>query len=419
MAGGGHTRRGEKMELACRGARERAIMGHMSGFSPKNFFTPSRADGGIEHSELEAVLSGLPDAFISYDSNFKVSRFNAAAAQIFKLSATDVIGHVLTPRDISVPGWQILAQTVFSSLAPRVVQVSREGESPEIYDLSFTDPDLELRMTTIIISDDAGKPAMFFKIITDRTPLIAALKSKNEFITVASHQLRGPMTDISWALQSLQGDEGMSDTSKLIVTNALAAAQGLVARIEDLLSVAKMEEGQMGYDFKDTDIVEFIGNVLAGVLPSTQKAGIKMYFDRPTGTLPHVMIDEKRLAIALTNLLENAIRYNVANGEVVVRVEQAAGKPFIEVTVRDTGIGIPQDAIPNLFKKFYRAPNAVASQTEGSGLGLYMTKGIINGHGGEIWAESEANRGTIMHFTLPTDPNLVPKRPVGMQGFLS
>ena len=120
------------------------------------------------------------------------------------------------------------------------------------------------------------------------------------------------------------------------------------------------------------------------------------------------MIDEKRLAIALTNFLENAIRYNVANGEVIVRVEQVPGKPFVEVSIRDTGIGIPAEAIPNLFKKFFRAENAVASQTEGSGLGLYMAKGIVNAHGGEVWAESEVNRGTIMHFTLPTDPALIP-----------
>jgi signal transduction histidine kinase len=179
-----------------------------------------------------------------------------------------------------------------------------------------------------------------------------------------------------------------------------------------------MEEGREGYSFETTDIVAFVGKVLADVLPSAQKAGIKIYFDRPTATLPQIMIDSKRLSIAIVNLLENAIRYNVANGEVVVRVAQVPDKPFIEISIRDTGIGIPADAIPNLFKKFYRASNAVASQTEGSGLGLYMARGIVNAHGGELWAESELNRGTIMHVTLPTDPNLLPKHEPGMPGFL-
>jgi signal transduction histidine kinase len=118
------------------------------------------------------------------------------------------------------------------------------------------------------------------------------------------------------------------------------------------------------------------------------------------------------------NLLENSIRYNVANGEVIVRIMQVPDKPFVEVNIRDTGIGIPADAIPNLFKRFYRADNAIASQTEGSGLGLYMAKGIVRAHGGEIWIESELNRGTIVHFTLPTDPNLLPRQEPGSGTFL-
>lgn len=385
-----------------------------------SFFAKSEmpAVDSPERGILDILLADMPDALIAYDSSFKATHFNAAAEQLFKLRSSVVVGHVLSPKDASEPGWQILAQTIFSSLAPRVVQVSPEGTHPEIYDLSFTEQEMEFRVTTIIIPDAAGRPAFFFKIVTDRSPLIAALRAKGEFITVASHQLRGPMTDISWALQTLGGDATLGDTSKLIVMNALAAAQGLIGRIEDLLSVAKMEEGREGYSFETTDIVAFVGKVLADVLPSAQKAGIKIYFDRPTATLPQIMIDSKRLSIAIVNLLENAIRYNVANGEVVVRVAQVPDKPFIEISIRDTGIGIPADAIPNLFKKFYRASNAVASQTEGSGLGLYMARGIVNAHGGELWAESELNRGTIMHVTLPTDPNLLPKHEPGMPGFL-
>jgi signal transduction histidine kinase len=396
----------------------------MAGFDLKSFFAKSEEvkearKSDVEQDEVESLLNGVPCAVIAYDSDFKVVWFNAIAERLFRLPASEVVGSVLSPRDTADPKRQILAQTVFSSLAPRVVQVSQEGEQPEVYDLSFTDQELEFRVTTVVIRDVAGRPSMFFKIILDRSQLVAAIRSKSEFITVASHQLRGPMTDISWALQTLQSDTGLSDTNKLIVTNALAASKGLIGRIEDLLSVTRLEEGQMGYDFKEMDVVDFVGKVLAGVLPSAQMAGIKMYFDRPTGTLPHVMIDEKRLAIALTNFLENAIRYNVANGEVIVRVEQVSGKPFVEVSIRDTGIGIPADAIPNLFKKFFRAENAVASQTEGSGLGLYMAKGIVNAHGGEVSVDSEVNRGTVMHFTLPTDSALIPKREPGTQGFLT
>jgi signal transduction histidine kinase len=103
----------------------------------------------------------------------------------------------------------------------------------------------------------------------------------------------------------------------------------------------------------------------------------------------------------------------VQNGEVIVKVDVVPGKPFVMVSIKDSGIGIPPEDLPKLFNKFYRAENAVKMQTEGSGLGLYIAKGVVNSHGGEIWADSELNRGTTITFTLPTDPSLIPKHETG------
>ena len=142
------------------------------------------------------------------------------------------------------------------------------------------------------------------------------MRSKNEFITVASHQLRGPVTDIDWALQSLSQVSELNETNKMIVDTAAAASQNLLRRIEDLLNIAKMEDGQFGYQFEDADIVDYVGKILSDVLPAARKASVKIYFDHPTEPMPHVTIDPKHLSLAVTNLLENAIRYNVENGEV-------------------------------------------------------------------------------------------------------
>ncbi len=160
---------------------------------------------------------------------------------------------------------------------------------------------------------------------------------------------------------------GLSESNKLIVANALAASQGLLRRIEGLLNISKMEEGQFGYQFEETNIVDFVGKILADVLPAARKAGVKIYFDRPAGGLPRVMIDPNRLSLALTNILENAVRYNVENGEVIVKVDVMPGKPFLEVSVKDTGIGIPPEAIEKIFSKFYRADNAMKSPDRGVG----------------------------------------------------
>jgi len=369
----------------------------------------------IERNELKSILSGLDDAIIIYDEHFNATFFNPAAERLFKINAEAVLGHTFVPQDVERAGWQTLIQVIFSSLAPRVVSRSKEGESPEVVDLSFSDPFLEFRVTTAPIVEENGKTLAFMKIIRDRTAEIVALRSNTEFVTIASHQLRGPLTNINWALQSLGQATELNDANKEIVTTALSAARGLLRRIDDLLSVAKMDEGHFGYSFEDTDLVDFLGRILNDILPQARAAGVKIYFDRPSVDLPHVMIDPKQLSIAIVNIMENAIRYNVANGEVIVKIAKADDKPFIAVTVRDTGIGIPKESVEKLFMKFFRTENAEKSQTEGSGLGLYIAKGIVVAHGGEIHAESELNRGTIITFTIPTDPNLVPKREIGAE----
>jgi two-component system, OmpR family, sensor histidine kinase VicK len=380
-------------------------------------YRAARVDRGtkLQRSELSGILGSLDDALILYDESFRAIFFNPAAEHLFKLTTQDVLGHKFVPQDVEREGWRTLIQVIFPSLAPRVVVRSKEGEYPQVVDVSFTDPLLEFRVTTAPITDEGKQTLAFLKIVRDRTIQIAALRSRTEFVTVASHQLRGPMTDINWALETIVRAPEIAEGNRAIVENALAACTGLLKRIEDLLNIAKMEEGQFGYKFEDTDPVDFLGNVLADVLPAARKVGVKIYFDRPGAALPHLMIDPRRLSLAIVNILENAVRYNVENGEVVVKIDVMPGKPFLEVSIKDTGIGIPSEAMEKLFTKFYRASNAMKAQTEGSGLGLYLAKSIISAHGGEIWADSELNRGTTIHFALPTDSNLLPKHESGME----
>ncbi len=369
-------------------------------------------DTRMERSELKSAFLNLEDALLVYSNNFEILFFNPAAEKLFKLQAGKVSGHRFQPQDIENSSWKLLTQIIFPSLAPVVLSRSKQGEYPQVVDLSFTDPTLELRVSTSMVADDGGRLIGFMKIIRDRTREVSLLKSKAEFLTVASHQLRTPITEIGWAIESLAGDKSLSDSSKAIVEGALASARQLTGIVEDLLNVAEVEEGHFGYVFEEVDILDFIGKILIGVAPLARKSGVKAYFDKPKSSLPKVTADPVRLSIVLNNLLENAVRYNVENGEVIVKVEQQKDEPYIKVSVSDTGVGISPGDLGKLFTRFFRTENAMKIVTEGFGLGLYIAKNIIQAHGGRIWVESELGRGSTFYFTLPTDQSLVPRHEV-------
>lgn len=376
-------------------------------------YVPPPAGG--EAAELRSIIASMQDGLVVYDQNFKVSLFNSAAENIFGLKQAAVLGRTLGPQQAEDPVLRRLVQALFPTLAPTMVPRSKSGEYPQVVDISFEDPILELRTITAPLTDETGHVTGFMKIIRDRTREIAMARSKTEFITVASHQLRTPTTNIEWTLEALAQVPGLDENSKTLLANAQVSARQLKTVVEDLLNISRIEEGRFGYEFVEANLVEFLQKILAEVLPQARRVGISLYFDPPAQPLPPVRIDQKKLSMAFTNLLDNSIRYNVENGSITVTAQQKPGEPYVEVAVKDTGIGVPPEDAKKLFTKFYRAENAVKTKADGSGLGLYISQNIVQSHGGTIWMESELNRGSTVHFTLPTDFSLIPPKEVPVE----
>lgn len=365
----------------------------------------------IERNEMSSIILNLSEGIIAYDSDFKILIFNRAAEQIFDFKADEIIGQYLTPDKSREARFKFLAQVFFPSLAPMVVRRSESGVFPQIADISFEEPEMELRITTDKIVDPRGQLLGFVKLIHDRTREIELLKNKTEFITVASHQLRTPLTGINWAIESLSKEE-LNENQKELVRMASETTAKLSKTVNDLLDVSKIEEGKFGYKFEETNMVVFMEDVIKEADILAKKAGIKISFKKPSEPEVIVSIDSLKLKMVFLNLIDNAIRYNVANGEVIIGLEPMENKPYIKISIKDTGLGIPTDQMSKLFTKFFRAENVVRSQTDGSGLGLYIVKNIIKRHGGEISVESEINRGSTFYITLPTDPKLIPQKEI-------
>lgn len=366
----------------------------------------------LERNELVSIVSTLYDGVIAYDPEFKILLFNRAAEQIFSVPAQEVVGKVLSPERAKTPQFALLCQTIFPSLAPLVVRKTETGVYPQVADLVFDNPKIHLRVTTNKIIEPGGELLGFVKVVKDKTREIEILKSKNTFIEVAAHELRTPLTGIGWVLEALE-KENLNEQQKELVDNGVMASRRALQTVNDLLDVAKIEEGKFDYHFEAVDLVSFLENLLAELMPFAQKAGVKMYFKKPEQAC-QAYIDQQKFSIVISNIVANAIKYNVENGEVFVEVKKMAGKPYFEISVKDTGIGIPPDQINNLFGKFFRAENAKRLVTEGIGLGLNISKNIVKRHGGEIWAESALNRGTTFHLTLPSEERLVPAREIAL-----
>jgi signal transduction histidine kinase len=366
----------------------------------------------IPGNRMDGILDNLKEGVIAYDTNFKVFLFNRAAEQIFDVGKAEVLGErfTLKVRGGTFGKFKTLLTILFPAIAPSIIRRSELGAYPQVVDIAFENPQLELRVTTNRITDDKGGVTGFIKLVENRTRERTLLKAKSEFITIASHQLRTPLTGAIWAMEGLQ-KESLNKEQTDLVSAALGSINRLLKIVNDLLDIAKIEEGQFGYNFTEVNLADFIEEALRQANLVARQYKVTIYFDKPTAAMK-VTADAAKLGIAFASVLDNAVKYNIENGEVTVKISRVPDKPYLEVTVHDTGIGVPPESMDKMFKKFFRGENALKIAVEGTGLGLYIAKNIIRQHGGDMWVESTMNRGSTVHLTLPTDPALIPQKEI-------
>ena len=234
--------------------------------------------------------------------------------------------------------------------------------------------------------------------------LMALDTSKSEFVSVAAHQLRTPVTGIRWSFNALLDRElgELNSGQTKILEDGLKSSIRMIDLINDLLNVARIEEGRFGLRFQKLPFESILHSAIDRHKKVIDEKGILFFFDTQAGILL-LNLDEEKMGIALDNLFDNAVKYTPPGGMVTVKVKEENN--MVRVTISDTGIGIPKNQINQIFTKFFRADNAMRFQTSGSGLGLYVVKNIIEAHGGIVTVTSEENKGTMITFTLPIPRN--------------
>lgn len=361
-----------------------------------------RSKEQLETRELSSLIDYLPDGVIVYDTSYKVLNFNKAAQNLFKLAPEEIVGRAMDPGFSKNAHLRVFIQTLFPSLAPGMTQISGTDVWPQIVDLTTDEPVLELRTTLIRLVNEQGTAVGFVRLVKDRTREKALLAEKADFINVAAHQLRTPLTAMGWAMESLTAlTEDSSSEIKEIVLQGSDIAQRALKITNDLLDVAKIEEGKFGFSFQKIDLAPLLQNLVSASTSVASHYSVSIYLEPVTDAPIWISADPAKLSSVVLNLLDNAIKYNVKNGKVVVAATRLLDSPFVKVTVEDTGIGIPPEDTKGMFSKLHRASNAAATEPNGSGLGLYIAKNIIEKHGGQVGFDSTLNRGSVFWFTLP------------------
>ncbi len=356
-----------------------------------------------ERRHISSIVANLTDGLIEYDNTFTVKLLNRAAERMLAVEEKRVLGKEILTKDINTQGLRSLSQVMYPALAPTSRTVAKLSNGGTVNEIQITQPvgrDLQI-ITAPIIDIITGNVRYFIKIIRDITREKIINRSKSEFISIAAHQMRTPLSGIKWSMKLvLDGDSGpIGDKQRQLLMRAYDANERMIRLVADLLDVARIDEGRFGYEFKKGNIAETVRLTVSTLQAEAEHKNIKLDFS--ADTVPEFAFDQSRITLVVQNLVENSIRYTLSGG--FVRVTIKAGKHKVSVMVEDSGVGIPRKELPRIFTKFFRAENIIRMQTEGSGLGLFIVRNIVQQHGGEIYIVSTQDKGTKIWFTLPYD----------------
>lgn len=243
-----------------------------------------------------------------------------------------------------------------------------------------------------------------FELLQANETLQEVDKAKSNFVSIAAHQLRTPISAVKWSISmAISGDFGkVSRGLKEVLEKSSSTLDRLVRLISDLLNVARIEEGRFIFKFSPCQIEDILKSVFNGSVKYAKKEDISLKISLPPKLLPRVYADYDNLILVIQNIVDNALSYTLPNGSVEIIADiDPNDKKAVRVSVKDTGIGIPELQQKLIGQKFFRGDNIIRRQIQGTGLGLYIVSRILEKHGTKLQFVSKESKGSTFFFTLP------------------
>lgn len=223
-------------------------------------------------------------------------------------------------------------------------------------------------------------------------------RMKTEFISIASHQLRAPLSSIRWSVGMIERNSQSEAVRKEYLDLIKENNQRMIVLVNTLLDVSRIEQGRMAFNPVVTNIYKITERTIKELIPLARANNVSVKLES-IGNIPNVYIDENKIQIVIQNLINNAIKYTKGKGTVNVSLKRSKNR--ILLTVTDRGVGIPKFEQKKVFEKFFRSSNIMRHQTIGSGLGLFIAKAIVEANCGKIYFESKQDEGTTFWVDLP------------------
>lgn len=334
------------------------------------------------------MIDDLPEGILIIDKDGKISVMNSRAEKFLGVNKKQVINK------------PVLELGHLSGVKKIVLFLLANFKN------GFCREEIELRKNFIL--DLTIEPLVLGKnniarlvILHNITKIKIAEASKSQFVSVAAHQLKSPLSSMRLSLKMLfdQDFGKINKEQKSILEKTYKKNESLIYLVEDLLKEAEINE-TMGSDNRSlVNLEDLAASVADFYRDEMATKRIAFEFQKPKEKLPEVLVDQEKIKMVIQNLFDNAVKYTSSKGKIEVALTLKKGN--VEFEIKDSGIGIPEEQKGKIFTRFSRAGNAVKSDTVGTGLGLAIAKDIIEKHHGKIWFVSEENKGSTFFFSLP------------------